>query len=85
MVVSVSINDRGPFDFLVDTGTNTTLIDPELATELGIAAQRQSQARQSCQRHRCASLLSPDFPGGACIRFKPGSVGGAASATHRSG
>jgi predicted aspartyl protease len=36
MVVGVTINDRGPFDFLVDTGTNTTLIDPRLATELGL-------------------------------------------------
>jgi predicted aspartyl protease len=34
MVVSVSVNNRGPFDFLVDTGTNTTLIDPGLAKEL---------------------------------------------------
>jgi hypothetical protein len=34
MVVSVFINDRGPFDFLIDTGTNTTLIDPQLAAEL---------------------------------------------------
>ena len=33
MVTSVYINDRGPFDFLIDTGTNTTLIDPQLATE----------------------------------------------------
>src|SRR6185312_5344498 len=36
MVVSASINDRGPFDFLIDTGTNTTLIDPQLAAELGL-------------------------------------------------
>jgi predicted aspartyl protease len=36
MVVGVSVNDRGPFDFLIDTGTNTTLIDPQLATELGL-------------------------------------------------
>ena len=36
MVVSVSVNDRGPFDFLIDTGTNTTLIDPQLAAELGL-------------------------------------------------
>jgi predicted aspartyl protease len=34
MIVSVSVDDRGPFDFLVDTGTNTTLIDPALAAEL---------------------------------------------------
>src|SRR6478672_9137069 len=37
LVVSVSINDHGPFDFLIDTGTNTTLIDPQLPTELGLA------------------------------------------------
>jgi len=35
-VVSVSINSRGPFDFLVDTGTNTTLIESDLAAELGL-------------------------------------------------
>lgn len=34
MVVSVTVNDRGPFNFLVDTGTNTTLLDPDLAKEL---------------------------------------------------
>jgi predicted aspartyl protease len=37
MVVSVTLNDRGPFRFLVDTGTNTTLIDPGLAQELKLA------------------------------------------------
>jgi len=49
MVVSVSINDRGPFDFLVDTGTNTTLIDPQLAAELGL---------QPKDRLKLASLAS---------------------------
>ena len=43
MVVSVSINDRGPFDFLVDTGTNTTLIDPALAKELGLTPKDSLQ------------------------------------------
>jgi len=43
MVVSVSINDRGPFDFLVDTGTNTTLIDPELAKALGLTSKDNLQ------------------------------------------
>jgi predicted aspartyl protease len=49
MVVSVFINDRGPFDFLIDTGTNTTLIDPQLATELGL---------QPKDRPKLASLAS---------------------------
>ena len=43
MVASVSINDRGPFDFLIDTGTNTTLIDPDLAKELGLTPKDSLQ------------------------------------------
>lgn len=49
MVVSVSVNDRGPFDFVIDTGTNTTLIDPQLAAELGL---------QPKDRLKLASLAS---------------------------
>jgi predicted aspartyl protease len=36
MVAGVSINGQGPYNFLIDTGTNTTLIDPELAAELAM-------------------------------------------------
>ena len=43
MITEVSINDRGPFDFLVDTGSNTTLLDPELAAELGLRAKDKLQ------------------------------------------
>jgi Aspartyl protease len=43
MVVSVSINDHGPFDFLVDTGTNTTLIEPALAEELALTPKDRLQ------------------------------------------
>jgi predicted aspartyl protease len=39
MIVRVNVNDHGPFDFLVDTGTNTTLIDPALAKELALRAK----------------------------------------------
>jgi predicted aspartyl protease len=38
LIVPVTLNGAGPFEFLVDTGTNTTLIDPRLATELGLNA-----------------------------------------------
>lgn len=34
LVVGVSVNGAGPYDFLVDTGTNSTLVDPSLAAEL---------------------------------------------------
>lgn len=34
MVVEVSINHGGPYRFLLDTGTQTTMIDPAIATSL---------------------------------------------------
>jgi predicted aspartyl protease len=37
VAVSVFINGRGPFEFLLDTGTETSLIDPALASELGLS------------------------------------------------
>jgi len=43
MIAQVSINDRGPYDFLVDTGSNTTLLDPGLAAELGLHAKDKMQ------------------------------------------
>jgi predicted aspartyl protease len=36
IVIPVSVNGAGPFDFLLDTGTDTTLIEPELAKQLGL-------------------------------------------------
>lgn len=34
LIVSMRVNSRGPYDFVLDTGTNTTLIEPELAASL---------------------------------------------------
>src|SRR6266852_165909 len=39
MIVPVSINHSGPYQFLLDTGTQTTTIDPSLAVELGVTTQ----------------------------------------------
>jgi predicted aspartyl protease len=36
LVAPVLINGQGPFDFVVDTGTNTTLMDPTLVEKLAI-------------------------------------------------
>jgi predicted aspartyl protease len=37
-VVPVHVNGEGPFDFLLDTGTTSTLVTPELAARLGLRA-----------------------------------------------
>lgn len=38
MVVSVSINHSGPYDFLLDTGTQMTVVDLSLAADLHLTA-----------------------------------------------
>ena len=38
VVVPVLINEEGPFDFLLDTGTSTTIITPGLARQLNLQA-----------------------------------------------
>jgi len=40
MIVAVSVNHSVPYDFLLDTGTQFSMIDPTLATELHVKAQR---------------------------------------------
>lgn len=39
MIVTVSVNHSGPYDFLLDTGTQFTMVDPSLAAELHLSNQ----------------------------------------------
>jgi hypothetical protein len=39
IVIPVRISQKGPFDFMVDTGTQITVVDPSLAVELGLKPQ----------------------------------------------
>ena len=60
MIVAVSVNHAGPFNFLLDTGMQITLIDPSLAAELhfeprGAAMVAGAGSRQS------ASYVSVDL------------------------
>jgi predicted aspartyl protease len=41
VAVPVFINGRGPFEFLLDTGTETSLIEPSLARDLALSATDQ--------------------------------------------
>jgi hypothetical protein len=42
MIVAVSINHSGPYNFLLDTGTEMTIVDPSLAAELRLKVQRSA-------------------------------------------
>jgi Aspartyl protease len=39
MILLVSVNHSGPYQFLLDTGTQTTTVDPSLALELHLTTQ----------------------------------------------
>ena len=39
MVVAVSVNHSGPYNFLLDTGTQMTMVEPSLAAELHLNTQ----------------------------------------------
>ena len=58
MIVRVSINHSGPYNFLLDTGTQVTLVDPSLAAELHLepAGEAVVAAAKSRQSAAIASL-----------------------------
>jgi hypothetical protein len=39
IIVAVSVNHSGPYNFLLDTGTQMTMVDPSLATQLHLATE----------------------------------------------
>jgi hypothetical protein len=39
IVIPVKINGSGPFDFMVDTGSQLTVVDPALASQLDLKLQ----------------------------------------------
>jgi len=42
LIVPITINHQGPYDFLVDTGAQVTTVDPKLATELQLATKEKA-------------------------------------------
>src|SRR5436309_5035173 len=45
ILLPVHVNDRGPFDFILDTGAGTTLLAPQLATELAVHVTGSKQGQ----------------------------------------
>jgi Aspartyl protease len=43
IIVPVTINHTGPYEFLVDTGAGSTIVDPALATELHLKTQGSAE------------------------------------------
>lgn len=59
IVVPVSINHSGPYNFILDTGTEITIIDPSLAAELHLGTHGTAQV-VGAGLHESAGLVQLD-------------------------
>ncbi len=71
IIVPVSINGSGPFDFLLDTGSSKTIVDRKLAEELGLPIVGENtivgvlaSTRGSVVRVSSLSVAGAVVPGG---------------------
>jgi hypothetical protein len=60
VAVPVSINHSGPYDFMLDTGAQVTIIDPRLAAELNLRPQG-SIGVASVLNHGSGDLVKPEL------------------------
>jgi hypothetical protein len=59
IIVAVSVNHSGPYNFLLDTGTQMTMVDPTLAAKLHLATQGEAVVA-SVGTHASASFAQLD-------------------------
>jgi predicted aspartyl protease len=59
MTVPVSIGGRGPYDFVVDTGSERTVISNELARELDLDPGRTATVHSMTEVSRIATVVVP--------------------------
>src|SRR5260370_3798719 len=60
MIVAVSVNRFGPYNFILDTGTQITMVDPSLAASLHLSTQGTA-AVVSVGMHASASFARLDL------------------------
>ena len=60
MIVAVSVNHSGPYNFLLDTGTQITMVDPSLAAELHLSTQGSAEVA-GAGFHASASFAQLDL------------------------
>jgi predicted aspartyl protease len=61
ILVDAYANGQGPFQFVIDTGTSTTAITPELAKQLGVAAEPADPATAGGAHVEVTAGLLPSF------------------------
>src|SRR5215472_4484540 len=71
VVVSIEVNDQGPFEFILDTGTDTTILDVGLASRLSLVPLdvmtlttvpgKQTLVRSSVRKLALGAVAVPDL------------------------
>lgn len=65
MTVPVSIDGRGPYRFIVDTGSERTVISSELARDLGLAPGRTALVHSMTEVSHIPTVVIPEMEVGA--------------------
>jgi predicted aspartyl protease len=65
MTVPVNIDGRGPYQFIVDTGSERTVISSELARDLGLARGRAALVHSMTEVSQIATVVIPQMEVGA--------------------
>ena len=65
MTVPVTINGRGPFPFVIDTGSNRTVVSDALASQLGLPVLGSLQIRAATAQARTGSVRVAQLAVGA--------------------
>lgn len=61
LTVPVAIRKQGPYNFIIDTGAERTVVSHELAGRLGLAAGMEVTVTSMTGRSRVATVIVPDL------------------------
>jgi hypothetical protein len=71
LVIPVKINQSGPFDFMVDTGSQLNVIDPALAAQLDLKSQGTVGLVATAARSQASVGILDSLEAGSKVVLKP--------------
>jgi hypothetical protein len=74
VIIPVKINHSGPFDFMVDTGSQMTVVDPSLASQLGLKSQGTVGLVSVANYAQASVAVADSLEAGANVVTKPAVV-----------
>jgi Aspartyl protease len=71
LVIPVKVNDSGPYDFMVDTGSQLNVVDPSLAAELKLKSQGPVGLVATATRFESSVAVLDSLQAGSRVVAKP--------------